>query len=391
MIPFEEAYRIATQATELAGTEYIHMTDCGGRILASDVFSDTDLPPFNKSAVDGYACRKADLANELELLEIIPAGKQPHHIIGRDQCSKIMTGSMVPEGADCVIMVEHTETTATGRIRFLRNDTAPNICYRGEDILKGKPVLCKGTRVGAAHIAVLASVGCVRPEVYRTASVGIISTGDELTEPENVPKTGQIRNSNAWQLMEQLKQTACRANYHGIAPDNENDTYRFISEALALNDVIILTGGVSMGDFDFVPGMMEKAGIKVLFKSIAIQPGRPTVFGKAGKKLCFGLPGNPVSSYIIFELLVKPCLMKYSGYNGHPFSIKLKTGCDFQRKRAERMAVLPVTADMNGLVWPVDYHGSAHIHAMTTATALAFIPAGITLIKAGEDIHVRQL
>ncbi|MBN2236017.1 MAG: molybdopterin molybdotransferase MoeA, partial [Bacteroidales bacterium] len=205
MITQEEAIAITEKASITLGTEYIPFQNSLGRILAENVYSDMDMPPFNKSAVDGYACRKQDLANDLELLEIIPAGVAPSKWIGENQCSQIMTGAAVPEGADTIIMVEHTEKR-NGKIRFLQEKTSSNICAIAEDLKEGDLVLSKGTLIKAQQIPVLASVGKTFIRVYRLAKVAVISTGDELVEPQEKPAISQIRNSNAAQLLAQLKQ-----------------------------------------------------------------------------------------------------------------------------------------------------------------------------------------
>lgn len=365
--------------------------DSFGRILAEDVVSDTDMPPFDKTAVDGFACRMADIRNELEIIETIPAGKSPEKKISWNQCSKIMTGAMIPEGADCILMVEYTEQTASGKIKFHKDHSAPNICFKGEDVKKGDAVLKKGTLIGPEHIAVLASVGSVEPFVFVRPRVGIISTGNELVEPEKKPQGSQIRNSNAYQLIAQIKKIGCIPNYIGIAEDTEDATYKIISRAMTENDVIILTGGVSMGDFDYVPQILSKLGFETLFESIAVQPGRPTVFAKHNRVYCFGLPGNPVSSFIQFEMLVKPLLYKLMGFEFRHINLKLPLSINYTRKRSDRLSLIPVKIEEDSSVTPIIYHGSAHIHAMTGADGVMFVPIGVTQINEGDSVDVRQI
>jgi molybdopterin molybdotransferase len=392
MIKFEEALEIVLNHAGLLETETVEFTASLGRILAKDIVSDMDMPPFDKSAMDGYACRRADLQNELQVLEVIAAGQVPEYEIGPNQCSKIMTGAMIPKGADCVIMVEHTRETAKGLIRFTAGKTANNICYIAEDIKKDEKVLSKGLLVRPQHIAVLATVGCVNPKVYRKAKVGILSTGDELVEPATKPDAGKIRNSNAWQLMAQATAMNVEAHYYGIAPDEEKQTLVLIRKALAACDVILLTGGISMGDYDFVPAVLKEAGFTFHFKSLAVQPGRPTLFGTTAEgKICFGLPGNPVSSFNQFELLVKPMLLKMMGHDYNPVIVKLPLAVDYRRKKTERLSFIPVMLHENGSVSPVEYHGSAHINALTTAYGLMSVPIGITEIKKGELADVRPV
>ncbi len=391
MISFDKAFQIVVSQNYRTVSETIALENAVNRVLAHDVYSDMDMPPFNKSAVDGFACKMNDLAKPLHVIETIAAGCPPQKVIDENQCSKIMTGAMIPDGADCVIMVEDTELLQKNHIRFLKDKTSSNICYTAEDVKAGSKVMLAGTLLQPEHIAVLASVGCHQPLVAVKPSVGIISTGDELVEPNEMPSLSQIRNSNSWQLMTQVKQMNAVANYYGIAKDTENATLNKINEALQHNDVALLTGGVSMGDFDLVPDMMTKAGIEILFRSIAIQPGKPTVFGRKGNKFCFGLPGNPVSSYVLFELLVKPLLYQMMGHNFKPLTCKMPFGKDYNRRRSDRLSVLPIILNPEGTVEPFDYHGSAHIHSLTFARGFAFIPLGQTTVRKGEMIDVRFL
>ncbi|MEI7980467.1 MAG: gephyrin-like molybdotransferase Glp, partial [Bacteroidota bacterium] len=314
MISFEEALNTVFSHANTLGSERIPFLESTGRILAEDIFSDLDMPPFDKSAVDGFACRMDDiLSASLRVLETIPAGKIPGFAIKPGHCSKIMTGAMIPEGADGVIMVEDTETAGDQRVRFTRTHTSRNICYRAENIRNGERILEKGILINPAHIAVLASVGAVNPLVSRQPRVGLFSTGDELVEPEVIPGKAQIRNSNASQLMAQLKRVPAIPSYLGIAADEGMSLRAFLDKGFEENDGVLVTGGVSMGDFDFVPAILQEAGVEILFKSIAIQPGRPTVFGIKGNKFVFGLPGNPVSSFVLFEVMVKPFLLRMMG------------------------------------------------------------------------------
>jgi molybdopterin molybdotransferase len=205
MITFNEALKTVKHATKKLEKEHVELSKCLNRVLAEDVASSSAIPPFNKSAMDGFACRKSDLSEQLEILETIPAGTPPTKTIGKNQCSRIMTGAMVPEGADCVIMVEHTETTDNKYVRFTETKTKTNICIKGEDIQENDVVLKKGTRIKAQHISVLAEIGCVKPLVYKSVKVGIIATGSELVEPNETPAPTQIRNVNSWQLLAQLE------------------------------------------------------------------------------------------------------------------------------------------------------------------------------------------
>ncbi|MEE4258384.1 MAG: gephyrin-like molybdotransferase Glp [Bacteroidales bacterium] len=393
MIKFEEAFDLVQEAANFTyPSEKIDFIDSLDRILAEDLYSDMHMPPFDKSAMDGFACRKVDLKNSLEIIEVLPAGKVPEKEIGPNQCTKIMTGAIIPKGADCVIMVEHTEEIDDRHIRFLKEQTNTNICYTGEDIKKGDLVLEKGICIKPQHIAVMASVGCTQPKVSKQPVIGIISTGDELAEPSSTPAPSQIRNSNGYQLIAQVKRAGGIPKYMGIAEDSEEITFDTISKALKENDIVLLTGGVSMGDFDFVPDIMEKAGVDIKFRSMAVQPGKPTLFGTFDQhKFIFGLPGNPVSSYTQFELLVRPLMLKLMGIKTLPEPIKLPMGAAYKRRKSQRKSFLPVVLREDGKVYPVEYHGSAHIHSYVFANGITSIDIGKETLEKGELVDVRPI
>jgi molybdopterin molybdotransferase len=390
MITYEEALDIVLKNSYPFKNETVQLTASYGRILAEDVFSDINMPPFNRSAVDGFACRREDLDMELEVIETIRAGIFPVKTIGKGQCTRIMTGAPVPEGADCVLMVEHTEEISSGKIRFTGDKTKSNISPYAEDVRVGDKVLALGTRIAPQHIAILAAVGCVSPVVSARPKVAVIATGDEIVEPHVKPGISQIRNSNGFQLAAQAQKAGAEAVYMGIAPDNEKDTFDFVVNALSKADIVLLTGGVSMGTFDFVPAILEKAGIEILFRTISVQPGKPTIFGIKGDKRIFGLPGNPVSSFTIFEILVKPMLRKMMGIAEPAGKMTLPLGVDYQRTRADRMQWLPVKVS-GGKAYPLEYHGSAHIFSLASADALVAIPLHVTRLSAGDLIDVRPV
>lgn len=391
MIEFEDALRTVTDLSYEVGTEKVDMLDALNRVLAQDVRSDMNMPPFDKSAVDGYACRKEDILMELKVLETVPAGKMPTMKVGQGECSKVMTGAPIPEGADSVIMVEDTEELEGGTIRYLKDKVKNNICFLGEDIELDAVILERGTLIQPQHIAVLATAGCTNPVVYRKIRVAVISTGDELVEPDKKPQSSQIRNSNAYQLITQIRKFGAVADYVGIASDTEEDTRKKISRALDGNDVVLLSGGVSMGDFDHVPKVLNDLDVKLKFESIAVQPGRPTVFGSRNRQFIFGLPGNPVSSFVQFELLVKPLLYKLSGLTYRPVNWRLPLGRNYTRRKSGRLSWMPVEINESGEVIPIEYHGSAHINALTAAHGLISIPIGITELRKGELVYVRQI
>jgi molybdopterin molybdotransferase len=391
MISFEQAYNIVISSGFKTGTEIIPHTDSLNRILANDIASDMDMPPFNKSSVDGFACRKTDLGDDLIILETIPAGVWPVRTVDKGQCSRIMTGAPVPDGADCVIMVEETEMLLSGKIRFRGSFKKENIARKGEDVRKGDVVLRSGKKIRPQDIAVMASVGHVLVTVSKMPEVAVISSGSELVEPDKIPGISQIRNSNASQLIAQIEQTGALGRYYGIAADDETQTLSIVEKAISENNMVLITGGVSMGDFDFVPSVLERAGVNILFTRIAVQPGKPTTFGLHPRSVIFGLPGNPVSSFIQFELLVRPLLLKMMGCELQPLSINLPMNEKFTRKFADRMAFIPVTITAEGYVSPVEYHGSAHISALSEADGIIAMSVGKKIFEKGEIISVRQI
>lgn len=391
MISFEEAFDIVISSGFKMGTEVIPYTESLNRILREDIVSDMDLPPFNKASVDGFACRKTDLGNDLEIIETIPAGRWPSKPVEENQCSRIMTGAPVPAGADCVIMVEDSVILPSGNVRFRGSFKKDNIAKKAEDVCEGEIVLRTGRIIRPQDIAVMASVGHVSVTVSKMPGIAVISSGSELVEPEEIPAISQIRNSNASQLMAQVAQTGASGNYCGIAEDDEEQTLEIVSKAISGNDIVIITGGVSMGDFDFVPSVLERAGVRILFTRVAVQPGKPTTFGLHGKKIVFGLPGNPVSSFFQFELLIRPLIYKMMDYDWQPKVVQLPMEDEFTRKYAERMALIPVKITNNGFVKPVEFHGSAHISALPDADGIVMMQTGKKIFVKGEVVSVRPI
>jgi molybdopterin molybdotransferase len=391
MITFEEAFKIVMEYVFETKTETIPFTDSYNRILDEDIISDIDMPPFDRSAVDGYACHRIDLNYELEVVEVIAAGKVPVQKVGKNKCSKIMTGAIVPDGCDVVIMVEESEILTGNRIRFTGIDPKLNMSFRGEDVRKGDIVLKKAKVIQPQDIAIMASVGHTKVSVKKKPLVGIISTGDELVNPSEIPGISQIRNSNAYQLAAQIARAGAEGYDYGIAADDETITFKIIEKAIQECDIVIITGGVSMGDFDFVPSVLESAGVKILFDRVNVQPGKPTTFGLHPKSLVFGLPGNPVSSFIQFEMLIRPLINKMMGHNWrHPVQ-NLPLGVNYERKSSARLGFIPVKIDEKMEVIPVDFHGSAHITALSDSDGIIVLQPGIKFLRKGETVNVRQI
>jgi molybdopterin molybdotransferase len=361
------------------------------RVLAQVVASDMDLPPFDKATVDGFACRRADLGSELLILETIAAGKMPQFKILPGTCSRIMTGAPVPDGADIVFMVEDSETGDNGKVRFAGSNSKDNISRQGEDIKCGDSVLLPGTLLRAQDIAVMAAVGATSVKVGKKPLVAVISSGDELAEPHEKPSPAGIRNSNAYQLMAQSETAGAEGRYMGIVKDDRENTAHCLRKAIGSSDIVLLTGGVSMGDFDFIPAVMEDLGVDILFDAIRIQPGKPTTFGIKDDTVVFGLPGNPVSSFVQFELLVKPYIYGMMGHNYKPPRHAMKSAEDFTRRSSGRLGLFPVRINEQGEALVVEYHGSAHISALSGAFGLIEMNIGQSAIKKGDILSVRQI
>jgi molybdopterin molybdotransferase len=391
MIEFDEAFGIVMRSAIETQSEIIPFIDSCNRILAEDITSDVDMPPFNRSAVDGYACFRTDLIGELEVVEVIPAGKVPMQKVGKNQCSKIMTGAIVPEGCDIVFMVEESENLKNGKIRFTGEESKPNVSLKGQDVRKGDIVLKMDKFIHPQDLAIMASVGHTSVLVKKKPVVGIISTGDELINPSEIPLESQIRNSNAYQLLSQVARAGGIPTNYGIAPDNESVTYSIIVKAIHECEIVIITGGVSMGDFDFVPSVLRRAGVDILFDRVNVQPGKPTTFGVHRDAVIFGLPGNPVSSFIQFEMLVRPLINRMMGYEWKAEVHKFPMAMNYKRKSSDRLGLIPVFINSDKEAMPVDFHGSAHITALSGTDGIIFVNPGITFLKKGEIVNVRQI
>lgn len=388
MLPLEDALHIIQNLSFLNKTTTISLSDSLGMIVGEWVISDINMPPFDKSAVDGYACKRSELGNDMKVIDFVPAGSVSDKKVASGTCIKIMTGAKVPEGADCVIMVEHTINPKENIIRFTGKDTKDNICYQGEDINDREMVMSPGNMIKPASIAVLASVGKKNILVYQPPCIALVSTGDELAEPQELLKEGQIRNSNAYNIMGQIAQTPAKSQYLGIVRDNKTHLKKAINQALEENDLLILTGGVSMGDRDYIPEIMQEEGFEIYFDKLAIQPGKPVLFAKKGNKYCFGLSGNPVSSLLQFELLVRPFIYQFMHFSYELPVVNLVLNKKTIRKKKERQQFFPVKIS-NGVAQIIEFHGSAHIAAMHHADGFGFYPRGVSEI--GGDLIVPVL
>lgn len=391
MLTFHEALNIINEVDFQLATEKVKLTYAWNRILREDIISDINMPPFDKSAMDGFACRKQDLANPLKIIGTLYAGSSEVYHIEPGTCVKIMTGAPVPEGADTVIMIEHTKEVEIGYIQFTKASTKSNICKLGEDIRTGDKLLESGTFLLAHHVGILASAGIDGVKVSRLPRVAILSTGNELIEPKHFPKSSQIRNSNAYNLLSQLKAMSIHAYYDGIVADNKKIIHSRLTKLLVDHDLVILTGGASQGEHDYVPSILKEMGLDLKFEKLAIQPGKPVSFATGIKEFCFGLSGNPVSSYLQFELLVKPFLYHIMSHKyQHPI-IMSELAIRMRRKNTDKLKFFPVYFNERGRAEELQFNGSAHITGLTYADGFGLFPRDCGGLEPGDRIEVLMI
>lgn len=391
MTKLEDAIEIIENSVKRPlSTERVDLLNSRGRILANDVHSDMDFPSFDKSAMDGYAIKQLDIEKYLEVLEFLPAGKMPEKKVGNGQCSKIMTGAMLPKGADMVVKIEDTELV-DGKVKVLNLKSKGNVLFRGEDIKQGDVVLHQSTKITSVHTGIMASVGMVEPSVYKKPVVSILSTGSELVLPKEKPLPPQIRNSNSTQIQSLSQDFGAEVSFVSQIEDDEEKILADVKTALEKSDIVILTGGASFGDLDFSQKVFEKIDAKIQFTKLAIQPGKPCLFATLGDKYLFGLSGNPVSSFVQFQLLAKPLINKLSGNTKKDLILKLPLYKEMKRKRAERNLFFPVIINNEMKAEAVEYHGSAHLNAYQVANAIASFPIGKDFLHKGELVDVRPI
>jgi molybdopterin molybdotransferase len=400
MITMEEAINLVMGATALIACEQVGFVDALGRVLAEDVVSDIDMPPFHKATMDGYAVIGADIdgAREdspvvLEVIEEIPAGSVPTMDLTSGKASRIMTGAPVPAGADTVVMIEDTTTDSGGKkVSILAsNPSSNNIAPLGEDVRKGHVVLNSGSRLRPPEIGILAAVGKVDVKIHRQPIVGIISTGSEIVEPHNAPKVGQIRNSNGYSMAAQIVSAGARAKYLGIVADDPGALQEVIFRGLKDCDIVLLSGGVSAGLYDLVQGAMKACGVTVQFDRIKMKPGKPLTFGTRNEKLIFGLPGNPVSSVVGLELLVYPAIRKMQGFSElYHQKVKGFLRDDFEQVPGRKQYVPARTVQEKGqwhTSW-VGHHGSADLFSLAGANSLFVVESETQRLDAGSEVEI---
>jgi molybdopterin molybdotransferase len=388
---FNEIMEIIKRLHSDFKTEVIELKDAFNRILQEDVFADADMPPFHKSAMDGYACHFEEIGNELEVLETIQAGMLATKTVGKNQCVKIMTGAAVPTGCDCVFKVEESVVVGNTTVRCTNPRSMKNICYKGEDFKTGELLIKKGAIINVSQMAVMAGVGKFKIMVSALPKISLIATGSELVEPSEKPEKGKIRNSNASQIISQLQKMNLEVKYIGLAKDDFDELTQLFKTTMEESDFVIFTGGASVGDFDFIPEILMSQGFNILWDRTGIKPGNPMTFSQKSNKYCFGLSGNPVSSLVQFEMIAKPVIYRILGASFQAFRIKAPLSFDFKQRSADRLNLKPVIINELGLVEEIPFHGSAHINALVFANALMEIQEGQTEVKKGELVYVRPL
>jgi molybdopterin molybdotransferase len=375
-----------------------------GLVLGADVVSDLDMPPYDKSMMDGYAVRCADLPKgrgTLDVIEEITAGRVPKLALEKGEASRIMTGAPIPPGADAVVIVERTRLLDDDRVEI--NDRPPypgqNILPRAAEMRRGDAVIPAGTVLRPQEFGVLATVGRTTVAVHPSPRVAILSTGDELVEPGQTPEAGQIRNSNGALLIAQVCRAGGAPRYLGIGRDDPACLRPLVCDGLKAH-VLLLSGGVSAGKLDLVPGILREAGVAAHFHKVEMKPGKPVFFGTAQRvgggepTLVFGLPGNPVSVLVCFELFVRPALRRLRGHvDPGPRFVWAVLSEDFAY-RTDRPTYHPARLEIKETRWsvrPAPWFGSADLRALTQANALMLFPPGDHRHRAGQTFEVLSL
>jgi len=385
MVTLEEARTVVDAA--LAGptveAETLPVRAARGRILAEDQASRLELPPFDKSAMDGYALLAGDERSEYRLLETVAAGQTPTATLQPGTTVKVMTGAPVPAGTGRVIMREFTEET-NGVVRVLSRGDRDNICKQGEDVRVGDVVLPAGRRIDAIDAANLIACGITHVPVASPPAAAVLVTGNEIVDDPAELTAGRIMNSNGPMLSGLAAAGGLAVGLERIVPDDPERTAAVLREAIDAAEIVVLTGGVSVGDFDYVVGAMVDVGLRVHFTSVAIKPGRPTVFATAGRTAVFGLPGNPVSVCLMFHLFVLRGAAVLRGLDPAARELRLPLASGFRRDKAKRMGFIPARLSDGGALEPLEYHGSAHLSALTRADGFFAVPVGVTEVAAGQ-------
>jgi molybdopterin molybdotransferase len=390
---------VLANSPELAG-ELVSLPDATGRILAEDIVADTDLPPFDRAQMDGYAVRAADVANTPAQLKIVgesAAGAGWHQEMKPGEAVRIMTGAPVPTGADAVQQVELTrEPNGAGIVEILEAvEFGRSIVKQAAEIKSGEIVLRAGEEINAHTIATLASFGYAQVKVGKRPRVAVMATGSELVDVNDKPGRDQIRDSNNYTIEAYAKSSGAIVERLALAGDDTKQLKQEMSAALERCDVLVTSGGVSMGVYDFTKAAFREVGAEIFFERVALRPGKPTVFGRIGKTLIFGLPGNPVSVAVTFNLFVRAALRAMQGANETSLPELTAVLARDVKGSKDRESYLPAVlrTDEKGtlLAEPLKWGGSSDFVSFARATALINVPADAKVITAGSIVTLASL
>ena len=376
-------------------TESLPLEQVRSRVLAQDVKADRDYPPFHRSTRDGYAVRSAEVGAAPVKLECVGEARagEPYRagLGGRAACCvQIMTGAPLPEGTDAVVMIEYTRVE--GHWVEVQRGVAPyeNVVRKGSEAPAGRVVLPRGRRLGAGEIGLLASVGQARVSVFRQPTVAVLPTGDEVVPVEQTPEWFQIRNSNSLALTAQVAAAGGVPQPLGIAPDEVQALRRLIEQGLKA-DLLLLSGGVSVGKYDFVTQALRDLGAEFYFHGVAIRPGRPLVFGRVRDTFFFGLPGNPVSTFVTFELFARPAIALLSGAEFEcPVFLRARLGKPVRQKTG-LTAFMPARVEVESgepVVNLVGWQGSGDLVGVAAANCFLVVHPQQTELEAGDWVDV---
>lgn len=394
LIDAGEAAALVLERTPVLGVEPVSLAGATGRVLAEDLVAESPLPPFPSSAVDGYAVRSADAGKPLRVLGESAAGRPFTGEVEPGTAARILTGGVVPRGADSVVMVEDVQLS--GDVVAVPSHIPPGANFHkiGADLARGDVILRAGTQLSAAEIGIAAATGRAQLPVHRRPRVALMSTGDELVEVGRTPGPGQIPDSNRWALLAALREAGAEVDVLGIAPDDAGALRRFVTDALGAADALVTSGGVSVGTHDLVKPLLESLGT-VHVGRVKLKPGKPFTFATLdARKVAFGLPGFPVSSLVTFEVFVRPALRKMQGFAQlqRP-TLPVRLGYD-ARPTAERTEYQRVTLRRVGPDLVAETTGSqssSRLMSLAGAHALVRVPAGDQGIAAGTVVEAMIL
>ncbi len=400
MVSVEEALKTILEGIHPLGFENIPITSALGSVIGEDIVSGRNIPPAANSAMDGYAVRSSDTAFSsrekpavLDVLEDVPAGSVATQPVGRGQAIRIMTGASLPDGADAVVRVEDTEAAGRQVRIFVSAPPGLDIREAGEDVKTGERVIPRGSILRAAEIGMLAALGRSYVSVHQRPVVAVVSTGDELVEVDEVPGPGKIVNSNGYSLAALVLEAGGLPLQVGIARDNREDLlakFRAASRA----DMIISSGGVSVGDYDLVKDIMAEIGSGIQFWRVAMRPGRPLAFGTMGGKPLFGLPGNPVSSMVSFEQFIRPAILKMRGYRRiFRKTVRAEMAEGYTKKQGLKY-FLRARVELRGSTYVASLtgeQGSGILKSLVFANGLVVLPENLTAVRAGDEVSVQLL